>query len=672
METAPRDVLPLKTLRLYESGVGYFERSGELSSSSTMTLPVPSGHLDDALKTLVVLSKNGSVQAVEFPSNVGRAMARALAGLPKDADTPIAYKDLLASMKGAKVSVHTTRSSEIRGRVIDVVADDAKKADETKASDDTYTLLLLAESGAIQRVHTTDIVTIKPLDPALTVKLDAALDALSPRGAQDRALEVLAHAKGPITLGYIAETPVYRTTYRLVLDDDAKGKGVLQGWALIHNDTDENWQKVKVELVNGRPDSFLFPLAAPRYGRRELATPDETLSTVPQLLDQTADGLWGDNVDEIGLGTIGTIGHGEGGGSGFGSGSGRLSGSHVSKAPSIRESSELTVGNLADTGESTGVESGALFVYSLGEPLDLHAHSSALLPFVRRTIKVDEISWIGGNDAEPRAAAKLVNDSTQTLPAGPISFFARGGFSGESLLDRLKPGEQRFVQYGADLDLAVERKNVVAVEQPKRVSYANGELREDYLQTTDWTYELENRSGHMKNVEARLAIVSNASVTGADKIDFDTESGKPVAVFAIPQGKKIARPMHVIEGLARSTEANQLKASDLAKLAAELGPAGTQLLEVAHKQKELETTNDQIAKTKKLADGAEKDLARWRENLKAAGGDKAAGAPATLVQRVVQLEDKLEKLQASLEQLDAELTARTAAVHAALEKLPTS
>lgn len=122
-----------------------------------------------------------------------------------------------------------------------------------------------------------------------------------------------------MTLGYIAETPTWRTTYRLLLED-AGDKGVLQSWALLHNDTDEDWSKVRVQLVNGRPGSFLFPLAAPRHTRRELATPEHELSTIPQLLDQTPDAIWGDHA-EIGLGSIGTIGHGAGTGTGSGYGS---------------------------------------------------------------------------------------------------------------------------------------------------------------------------------------------------------------------------------------------------------------------------------------------------------------------------------------------------------------
>lgn len=683
-----KDVLPLKTLRLYESGVGYFERSGNLSSSSTMSLPVPAGHLDDALKTLVVLSKNGqsNVQAVEFPSSVGRAMARALAGLPEDADAPLAYKDLLVSLRGANVAVRA-RHSEIRGRVIDVVSDLPKKqADSDSTSEDKaasksasttsdvkpgddFTLLILTEAGAVERIRAPEIESVRALDPAFATRLDAALDALAPHGAQDRALELLAHSSGPITLGYIAETPIYRTTYRLVFDDEGHA-GALQGWALIHNDTDENWHSVHVDLVNGRPDSFLFPLAAPRYERRELVTPERQLSTVPQLLDKTPDGIWGDNIDTIGLGDVGTIGHGEGGGGfGYGSGHGSLSGNHASKEV-VTESSALTVGNLAGIADATGVESGALFTYSLGAPIDLRAHNSALLPFLNRSVSVDEITWISDFDASPRAAAHLVNNTTQTLPPGPIAFFSQGGFSGESKIDRLKPGERRFIDYGADLDLNVERKDIVTVETPKKASFENDTFKEDFLRTTDWKYEFENRSGRAKNVQASLPTISNATITGADKLDYDAENARPVAVFTIAPAKKIEKPMRTVEGLTRQLGINQLSSVDLEKLASALGADGAGVLEVAHKQKDVEEAKKKIDKANAQIAELEKDLARWRENLKAAGGGEKGAAPTTLVTRVVQLEDKRDKLKASLEPLEADRIARNAALRVALEKLP--
>ena len=65
-------------------------------------------------------------------------------------------------------------------------------------------------------------------------------------------------------LWILSDSPIWRPTYRLVMAP-AADSGALQGWALVHNDTDETWRRVQVELVNGRPDSFLYPLAAPRY-----------------------------------------------------------------------------------------------------------------------------------------------------------------------------------------------------------------------------------------------------------------------------------------------------------------------------------------------------------------------------------------------------------------------
>jgi serine phosphatase RsbU (regulator of sigma subunit) len=55
-------------VRLYEAGVGYFERTGKLGAGSDLSLFVPPTHLDDALKTLVVLGDPAktTVSGIEF------------------------------------------------------------------------------------------------------------------------------------------------------------------------------------------------------------------------------------------------------------------------------------------------------------------------------------------------------------------------------------------------------------------------------------------------------------------------------------------------------------------------------------------------------------------------------------------------------------------------------
>src|SRR5690606_23367127 len=107
---------------------------------------------------------------------------------------------------------------------------------------------------------TDEIRSLRPVEEGIQSRIEIAAASLSGQRAQTpQSLSLSVERAGKIELGYVAETPVWRTSYRVVLDD--AGSAILQAWALVHNDTDEDWKRVKVELANGEPISFLFPLA---------------------------------------------------------------------------------------------------------------------------------------------------------------------------------------------------------------------------------------------------------------------------------------------------------------------------------------------------------------------------------------------------------------------------
>ena len=685
------EILPLRTLRLYETGVGYFARSGQLDGASSMSLPVPASHLDDALKTLVVLSGDNKsrIEGVEFASSVSRGMARALAGLPKAADSAIGWRDLLTSLTGAAVELRA-RSETVRGRIVDI-ADGAPlqshtvklvkaKGKDADAGDDAagapdFLVLVLTERGEVRRFASSELVAVRPLDEAFAPRLGSALDALSTRAAQtEHAIRLLAHAAGPVTLGYIAETPLYRTTWRLVLDPAGKAT-TLVGWALLHNDTDEEWRQIKVELVNGQPDSFLFPIAAPRYARRPLVHPEAELSTVPQLLDQTSDSIWGDHALDDGEATVmgGLSGTSTGEAYGFGSGRGMMGIGRGGGGGGVSSSTDIAVGNLAGVEGAKGLESGALFTYTLAEPLDLRGHGSALVPFLQQTVDAQPITWIASEGEPARSAVRLVNNTGQTLPAGPIAFFDAGGFAGEAALDRLKPGERRVLQHGNDLDVELTVDEQSQSEATRRVRFAHGRLEEHFLRTREVTYAIENRSGAPKSVLLGLKLDNNAKVTGADRLDYDSVAARPVAAFDVAARDKAKRKLVTVEGLSRRSGIDELSVAHLEELAALAdlpAPARAPLAEAARLAREIEALQRKIDRQKSDIAEVDGDLTRLRGHL-AAMGDKGGAAPANpFVQRILAGEDKLAELRRGVEASAATKKLRAEAMKSSLEKIP--
>lgn len=692
-------ILPLRTLRLYETGIGYFERSGAVSGDDT-GLPLPAGHLDDALKTLVIYSqdKTARVYGISFPSSVSKGMGRALAGLPQNEDDAVSYRELLLSLKGTALSVRSGEAT-LNGRLIDVQrnghsASDKAKEDETESHSDEnkaagkdkpqpapkpeLVLMLLTDSGELVRVPTSVISAIRPLDPTYAGRLGTALDAVTQRGAQSqRMLRLLSREGGPITLGYLTETPLWRVTYRLVLGEN-KGSAALQGWALIHNDTDEEWRGVKLHLVSGRPDSYLFPMAAPRYTRRALVTPENQLSTVPQLLSNSADRMWGDHIeDSYGSGGLGLSGTGMGGG---GTGEGTIGlGSigtvgHGAGVSSDSSSSLLQVGNLAAAAQSTGIESGSLFTYTMNDAIDLRARSSALLPFINEGVEAEAITTLDKPGASARAGLRLVNSTKQTLPAGPMSIYSDGTLAGETAIERLKPGERRFLEYGSDLDVSLSSVKSQTRDETQRVTFDRDSLEEHFLRRVDALYRIENRSGQARTLYLTLDIGANARVQGADRLDFDSSNNQAIAVFELAAGSRVERAMSMVAGRQTSRRLVTLTATHLAELAQQQtvpAPERAILQEAVLRQRELETAKVDLDKSEADIKKTEKEIERLREHLKAMGHETAAGAVQNpVLKRILDAEDRLAALQKKQETLESDQDKRRDVVRKVLERLP--
>ena len=277
------DSLPVKRVVLYKSGVGYFEHLGHVRESQNVTIPFTSGQLNDVLKSLTVLDLNGGrIAGVEYGS--AAPIDRQLGDLRLPVEDKASLSEFLGALRGAKLEIKSG-TNVISGRLLSVERKTRMSGGTTLEVD--Y-LSLITDGGELRTTEVSPGFSVKLLDRGLPGRVDRFLDIVSSgREADVRRMVISTAGTGERSLfvSYISEVPVWKTTYRLVLN--AKAKPLLQGWAIVDNTVGEDWDKVELSLVAGAPHSFVQNLSQPYYSRRPVVGLPETAQVSPQTYEAT-------------------------------------------------------------------------------------------------------------------------------------------------------------------------------------------------------------------------------------------------------------------------------------------------------------------------------------------------------------------------------------------------
>lgn len=634
--------LPLKTLILYENGVGYFERRGPVTPGSVAEIPLEPGQLDDVLKSLVVVSAQG-VASVEFAPPLSAEAARAMAGLP-ERDQQSSLSNLCRSLTGVEVEIRREAGALVKGRVIEVSEESLARVDKEGKPVPEPTLLVFGEAG-LAKVPLRVIEAVRPVGSQVSLAWSRAVGATALQPERERLVVRGASGGGPVAVGYTTEAPVWRTTYRLVM---GKKQPRLQGFALVHNDSDEAWDGVKVTLASGHPTSFLFPLAGPRYGRRELMSPQDGLDTAPQLATREArehlrgEGEWsgvgsvgtgaggsGAGYGSLGSGSIGTIGHGSVMGSG-------VSSTILEDGPTPLEPAAVS-------------EAGDLFLYSVKEPVVLGARKSALLPIIDGATGAERVTVL---DAEGRVftAVRLENTTPLTLEGGTLSVFADGAYSGETQIDRVKPGEVRVLRHGEDLDLEVTRSSSREEGPPRRVRVVGAEgsrlLELTRVDRLVHRVEFTSRTDVPRAVLVQLGEEKYRVVSGG--VEDVRSPGQP-RFGRIQVAPKASETVDLVEegAVVERIAAAQLTSARLGNLLTRPMPEDAKALLTSLKAEitRAEQAQAKVALLDARVREIEGDLARTRENLNAVGKAGAGEAAKKLGDKLLALEETLVALR---------------------------
>jgi hypothetical protein len=277
--------LPIKRVVLYKNGIGYFEHLGRVRDNQDVTVSFTSGQLNDVLKSLTVLDLNGGrITGVAYGS--AAPVERQLGDLRIPTGDKTSLAEFLGALRGARLEVRNG-STVITGRLLSVERKTRISGGTTLEVD--Y-LSLITDSGELHTTEISPAFSVRLLERGLAGKVEHFLDLVSAAREPDVRKMVISTAGSgarDLFVSYISEAPVWKTTYRIVLNSKAGAKPLLQGWAIVDNTVGQDWENVDLSLVAGAPQSFIQNLSQPYYTQRPVIPLPEAMSTAPQTYEST-------------------------------------------------------------------------------------------------------------------------------------------------------------------------------------------------------------------------------------------------------------------------------------------------------------------------------------------------------------------------------------------------
>ncbi|HEX4132371.1 MAG TPA: hypothetical protein VHZ24_20240 [Pirellulales bacterium] len=663
-----KPVLPLSRVVMFTSGIGYFEHSGSVEGDQQVQLPFNVGDVNDVLKSIVLEDGGGGkISAVTYAAK--DPLSRTLRTFAIDLTREPTLADLLRQVRGEKIEVETRESGQGQRLVGSIVGIERRTMPGPKETFLPLDVLNLSSESGLRSVTMDSIVSIRLVDQELNADLQEALATLAKAHATDQktvTLDFRGKAKRRVRVGYVLESPLWKTTYRLVLDSD--GAPLLQGWAIVENTTEHDWDRVSMALVSGRPISFQMNLYQPFYVARPMLSP-ETYATVNSqthgqdlaeqealLRQQAALGAHMAGQKPV-RSTIATLPSGLGGGMG-GMGGGMGGGGFFGGPMTLAAKGEPINPAQGVATAATADDVGELFRYSIDEPVTLPRNQSAMLPIVNETITGERLSLYNPatHSKHPLNAVKLKNTTTLHLMQGPITVFDGGEYAGDARIEDVAPGAERLVSYALDLDVEVAPETRPSVEELVAVKVAKGTVVTTRLERREQRYRVKNASTKPRRVlieqavqrDWRLAKPEKPAEQTSDRYRFAVEAapGK-TAVLAVEeqhevvaQQELVAVDSNLLGVYLRSKQVSQRVKDAIA----EFQQRSTAISEVADRRSGL---------LKELAT-IDTEQGRLRENLKALDRSRDLTLYVRYIRKFEQQEDQIESLRAKTQALTDE------------------
>jgi hypothetical protein len=477
--------LPITRVVLFKHGIGYFEREGAVEGEAALALTFKQADVSDVLKSLTVLDLDGGhVASVSYDST--KPLEQLLAEVALSIPDQGSLVGLLPQIKGARVAVAPPGSGSmsmrptqpgsdrIEGVLLGVDTSERHTADGVVRN---VLVSLLTDAGEVRSFDLYQVARFEVLDAALRRDLEYYLRTqLSAKKKEARTFTFFAKGEGrrTVRLSYTLAAPVWKATYRILLGEEGKPP-LIQGWAVVDNMQDEDWENVQLALVAGLPVSFEHDLYTPRYIRRPVVQVQETTGVLPPVVQEAFE-------MDLELAAMED------------QDMPRTAGMKLGRVRKALVESRSAVSSMPAQVRERKV--GDLFEYDIEHPVTIRRNQSALVPIVLRAFEGRPVLLYNKQTRaeNPMRAVEFKNTTGLTLEGGPVTVLEGGNYVGEAMLDTLKPDEERLVPYAVELSVRVLDNIDSHDDHIHRVVIRKGMIKAHYRKTQKTSYSVPNKA----------------------------------------------------------------------------------------------------------------------------------------------------------------------------------
>ncbi len=641
--------LPVTKAMLFSSGVGYFEHSGAVDGDGTVRLSFKTEQINDVLKSMVLMDLDGgTVTSVAYAGN--DPVDRALGSFSIDISGQPTLADLLRQLRGAEVVVDT-----ITGKILGVEAENRTTGNPPVTV--TEHILRLVTDKGIQSVRLSATTSLMFTDKKMQGELNEALALLIGAKDTDRKpvdVRFIGKGKRRVRIGYLVESPVWKTSYRLDLSPE---EPLLQGWAIVENTSDNDWKSVNLSLISGRPISFVQDLYTPLYLDRPVVIPELFASLRPRLYEEGIDsGRKAEKLAEsremdslLRARRSAATPAAPSAGAGFG---GR------SESGKDRADAAFDLGSSVQA-MASGSGVGELFQFTIEHPVNMQRRRSAMLPIVNQKVKAEKISIYNARQhaTVPLNGVYLTNTTGLKLLSGPVTVFDGSTYAGDAQIGHLAPGEKRLLSYALDLAVTID-PTAASSNKVTAIKMVRGVLHVTRVTTFTQKYSVKNKA-----TEKRTLIIEHPFVNGRNLVAPKTFEEKTPQVyrFRVPIEASTNGDFIVEEQQPGLQQVVILSASPNSYLAylseGVISDAIRQALQkAAAMQNEISQLEGQLNQLIQQKAAIEQGQDRLRKNIETAGRDTQLGK--RYLEKLTQEEDDIEKLTGQIQETRAKVNTK--------------